>query len=220
MGLNMTLKHVLSVGLATAAIALASQANAAANLISDGDFSSPALSGSWTIGSPSLDGWTSLVGDGIEIGGSSNYGLSCVSNGCQNLELNANVFGEDSYIVSGLTVGKTYTLSYDYGVRNSGGPSSATTTFGGQLVTTDGVTNGNYWANGWSFESFTVVANATSEALVLTAADTGTPSYGNEYTNFSLTATPEISTWAMMGLGFAGLAFAGFHSRRKAFSVV
>ena len=77
----MTLKNVLSVGVATAAIALVSHANAATNLISDGDFSSPALNGGWTIGSPSLDGWTSLVGDGIEIGGSSNYGLSSLPSG-------------------------------------------------------------------------------------------------------------------------------------------
>ncbi len=32
-------------------------------------------------------------------------------------------------------------------------------------------------------------------------------------------AVPEPSTWAMMGLGFAGLAFAGYRSRRTAVSV-
>ncbi len=30
---------------------------------------------------------------------------------------------------------------------------------------------------------------------------------------------PETSTWAMMGLGFAGLAFAGFRTRRTAISI-
>jgi len=29
------------------------------------------------------------------------------------------------------------------------------------------------------------------------------------------TTVPELSTWAMMGLGFAGLAFAGYRSSRK-----
>ena len=33
-----------------------------------------------------------------------------------------------------------------------------------------------------------------------------------------LTGVPEPSTWAMMGLGFAGLAFAGFRARRTAVS--
>ena len=29
-------------------------------------------------------------------------------------------------------------------------------------------------------------------------------------------SVPELSTWAMMGLGFAGLAFAGYRARRPA----
>ena len=33
------------------------------------------------------------------------------------------------------------------------------------------------------------------------------------------TAIPELSTWRMMGLGFAGLAFAGYRSRRSAVSI-
>jgi hypothetical protein len=32
-------------------------------------------------------------------------------------------------------------------------------------------------------------------------------------------AVPEPATWAMMGLGFAGLAFAGLHQRRTASAV-
>jgi hypothetical protein len=37
---------------------------------------------------------------------------------------------------------------------------------------------------------------------------------------FDMAAVPEPSTWAMMGLGFAGLAFAGFRRRRSAISIV
>jgi hypothetical protein len=33
--------------------------------------------------------------------------------------------------------------------------------------------------------------------------------------NASASAVPELSTWAMLGLGFAGLGFAGFRSSRK-----
>lgn len=36
---------------------------------------------------------------------------------------------------------------------------------------------------------------------------------------FDMSAVPEPSTWAMLGLGFAGLAFAGFHSRKSAISI-
>jgi hypothetical protein len=64
-----------------------------------------------------------------------------------------------------------------------------------------------------------VAATSTSETLSFTALDTGSPSYGNEYTNVSLSAVPEASTWAMMGLGFAGLALAGYRSRRPAAAI-
>lgn len=36
---------------------------------------------------------------------------------------------------------------------------------------------------------------------------------------FDMAAVPEPSTWAMMGIGFAGLAFAGFRSRKSAISI-
>ena len=36
---------------------------------------------------------------------------------------------------------------------------------------------------------------------------------------FDMPAVPELSTWAMMGLGFAGLAFAGFRGRNTAISI-
>ena len=40
--------------------------------------------------------------------------------------------------------------------------------------------------------------------------------YGDAIT---LTAAPEPSTWAMLGLGFAGLAFAGYRKRREAHAI-
>jgi len=202
----------LRCAVAAAAIVATSSAFAAVNLISDGDFSVPNTNGSFVNGGTSFQGWTTFAANGIEIGATALYGLPCISTGCQNLELDGNTWGIDSYTVTGLTAGQRYTLSYDYGVRNTGGPSSATTTFGGVLLTTDGVGSGT----GWHFDSFTVIAASATEDLVLTAAHTGTPSFGNEYTNFSLTAAPEPSTWAMMLAGFAFLGYAGYRGRRSA----
>jgi PEP-CTERM motif len=197
---------------ATATLAV-STAFAGVNLISDGDFSSPNQGGGFSIYSPGIDGWTSTIGDGIEIGSSALYGLPPDNAGGQNLELDANVYGTDSFTVSGLQVGATYDLAWDYGGRTSGGPSSATVSFGGSVLTDD---SGSIGA--WTHNAFQIVATSTVEDLVLTAAATGAPSFGNEFTNFSLTAVPEPSTWAMMGLGFAGLAFAGYRKRRAAIS--
>ncbi len=42
------------------------------------------------------------------------------------------------------------------------------------------------------------------------------------FTQFSVTAAapvPELSTWVMMLLGFAGLEFAGYRTSRKAVSI-
>ncbi len=201
---------------AAAAILVASSAFAGANLIQNGTFANPDENGSWSNEGASWQGWTTTAENGIEIGASSVYGLSSISVGGQNLELNGNTWGTDSYTVTGLTVGATYVLSYDYGARNSGGPSSATTTFGAALLTTDG----GVGASGWTLDTFDIVATSGTETLTFAAIDTGAQSYGNEYTNVSLTAAaPEASTWAMMGLGFAGLAFAGYRGRRAAVSI-
>ena len=43
---------------------------------------------------------------------------------------------------------------------------------------------------------------------------------GLRFMNFSYnTAVPELGTWAMVMLGFAGLGFAGYRGSRKAASI-
>jgi hypothetical protein len=119
--------------------------------------------------------------------------------------------------VNGLTVGKTYDLSWDYGGRNAGGPDFLNVSFGGNFLVQDGGSVGV-----WTPNAFAVVATSSSETLTFAAVDTsalgGNPSYGNEITNVTL-PVPEPSTWAMMGLGFAGLAFAGYRGRRAATAI-
>jgi hypothetical protein len=204
-------KHFLRGCAAIATVLATSAAAFAVNLIKDGDFASPSQNGGWSIYYAGTNGWVNTNGDGIEIGTSPIYGLPCDNAGCQNLEVNANTFDTDQQTVSGLTVGKTYKLSWDYGGRTSGGPDFLDVSFGGVLLTTD---SGSIGA--WSPNAYWVTATATSEALVFSSEATlGAPSYGNEITNVSLSA-PEPATWAMMLAGFAGLGLLGLRSRRSA----
>ena len=159
----------------------------AANLIVNGDFSTPNEGGSWSIGP--VPGWTDLNDTGVEVGASSTYGLPSISTNGQNLEVNANTFGDVVQTVSGLTVGQTYNLSWYYGGRQGGGPQQLDVNFGGAPVTVD---TGSFGV--WTLNSFNVTATSASETLEFLSVNTanlgGLPSYGNEVTNVSLTAAP------------------------------
>jgi hypothetical protein len=181
----------------------------ASPLIVNGDFSTPNQSGGWSIYTPGTSGWTNSTNDGVEIGYSPIYGLPCANGGCQNLEVNANTFDSDYQVITGLTAGASYTLSWLYGGRTEGGPDLLKVYWGSTLLTTNSGSVGV-----WTPNSFLVVADGTSETLTFTAIATdGYPSYGNEVTNVMLTAVPEPSTWAMMILGFFGIGFMAY--RRK-----
>jgi hypothetical protein len=221
MKLNKTIAAAAVLALSVAASGGA--ANASTNLISDGDFSNPDQGGGWNIYSPGINGWTNVNGDGIEIGNSGVYGLACENAGCQNLEVNANTFDSDEQVVTGLTVGAYYNLSYLYGARNSGGPDIMNAYFGDAppslasfLTTNTNPLVGNSGPNSWTANSFVVKADATTETLYFQSVDTnGLPSYGNEITNVSLTAVPEPATWAMFLAGFGGIGFMLRNARRK-----
>ena len=67
-------------------------------------------------------------------------------------------------------------------------------------------------SNGWF--RFTDTGGTISS---ITTAETGTdlPNSFEIAAILTSPAVPELSTWAMMGLGFAGLAFAGYRARRS-----
>lgn len=185
----------------------------AANLISDGDFSSPNVAGGWGLFNfPQVGGWMNDNSDALEVGTSGIYGLACDNPSCQLLELNANTFGLVSQTVSGLVVGAAYDLSWDYGGRTSGGPQAMNAYFGGNFLTMDSGSIGV-----WTTNLFHVVATSTSETLTFSAINLGgAPSYGNEITNVSLTGgVPEPAAWMLMIGGF-GLAGAALRHRRAA----
>jgi hypothetical protein len=204
------MKTLVWIASLTVAMALGASAQAS-NLITDGDFSLPNQGGGWTIYSPGTNGWLNSNGDGIEIGTSTIYGLPCANSACQQLEVNANAFDTDQQTVNGLIVGHTYDLSYLYGGRTSGGPDILDVSFGGTPLIKDSGSIGY-----WTLNSFSIVATSTTETLVFSSEVTsGLPSYGNEITNVSLTATPLPSTWTMLIAGFVGLGFFAYRGTKK-----
>jgi hypothetical protein len=192
-----------------AVLAAAAPAHAAVNLITNGTFDTPNYgSGNWGDSASGVSGWYNAT-DSIEIGSSSVYGLSCISTGCQNLEVNANQSPTVvTQTLTGLTPGQTYVVSFDYGVRNNADLSTVlTTSFAGASVTNSTAVDGS----GWTLTTFDAVATSTSETLSFYGVtDPCVGTCGNEVTNVSVSAVPEISTWAMMLLGFAGVGFAGY----------
>ncbi len=90
---------------------------------------------------------------------------------------------------------------------------STTTTSGASVGTDAGPWNVTFADPTVSFAGPGLVAGLGFLFAVDVVGPVGVPSPG--FTTSWSTAVPELSTWAMMGLGFGGLAFAGYRARRS-----
>jgi hypothetical protein len=205
-------RTVSAVALAAGMASLALPASAA-NLVVNGTFSTPNVGGSWNLfPNGAVPGWTSNNNE-IEIDSPGAVGMPCISAGCQSAEWDGTTFDTISQTVTGLTPGRAYTLSWEYGDRGGSGPQETDVSFGGSLVTQD--SNASMSPGTWSLNTFTVTATATSEILSFAALDTsssgGNPSIANELTGVSLISEPV--SLALLGARLAGL---GLIRRRRA----
>jgi hypothetical protein len=188
----MRIKNIL-VGVALAAL-LPVAANASTNLLSNGSFETG-----------DLTGW-SAWGDFSFSGVSGTFGGYAPEDG------NYQVYLGSVYTVGGITqtisdtAGQTLKVTGWYaGIYT--GPSSLAISFNGVDII-----NLNPAPSDGVYRQFSATFTATgSDTLTVTSYQL--PSY-NLVDNFSVTAVPEPSTWALMLAGFAGLGFAGYRRSR------
>jgi PEP-CTERM motif len=216
--------------------------------VDDGSFESDPL-GQIKTETPTSTGW--YMGDGIYA-----YGYTWIMDNTNSnsatIHLTPGTFvpspegsqflGQDSFYytdsvnqdITGLAVGQTYVVSFEWAAGQQSGFTGATTDYwavslGGQTQDTATVTVPSGGFMGWYDVTMRFTATAADETLSFLSVGTclapnntcgptspGSPPFAL-LDSVTLTAVPEPSTWAMMILGFAGLGFAA-HRRRVALS--
>jgi hypothetical protein len=139
------------------------------------------------------------VGSGNYIGADGAYEVSAISQ-----------------TITGLTVGKTYAVSFAWaGAQQSGFTGATTDTWTVSLGTVSGtnpsqttsvVSLPSEGASAWMYQTFDFVATNASEVLsfLATGTPTGQPPFAL-LADVSMTQVPEPATWALMLTGLVGL---------------
>jgi hypothetical protein len=130
--------------------------------------------------------------------------------------------GPISQTITGLTKGLPTIVSFDYagaqqfGFTGSSGAGWAVSLGSGAPQDTAILSVGSEGFSGWHTASFTFTPTSSSETLSFLSIGQKT-----DVESFALLDSvkvdpiPELSTWAMMALGFAGLGYVGFRSNRR-----
>ena len=233
----MRTKSLLAAAIAVPmALAIGSIANAATNIVVNGSFESTSYSASSQFG-PGFGGqgvsnWTG--GAGLQewfLGGTQttvsaanqwfdplNYfypGVTVSPNGGSFVAIDGDtsVTGSISQTLTGLQVGKTYTLTFDWAAaqlinRTGDITEQLQVTFGGETQLTDilSVASGGFsgWKGGLMF--FTPTASTQTLTFLSLGTPNGLPPMAL-LDGVSLTV-PEPATWAMMIMGFGSLGLA------------
>jgi choice-of-anchor C domain-containing protein len=166
---------------------------ASANLVLDGGFEDPAITGTYTTyGVGAMGAWTVAAGSVDLI---HDYWQPAA--GSQSVDVAGNINGTIVQTISGLTVGQTYELSFEMAGNPDGAPTIKTLKagLGSDFDTFTFDTTGHTEASmGWTL--MTAMFTATSASEVLSFQDlSGVPSpYGSALDSVSLTAVPEPTT--------------------------
>lgn len=209
------MKYLVRLAAAAGFVAAATAANAVT--VVNGSFElGTDPGGSFTTllsGSTAITGWT-VGGDSVDYIGP--YWQA--SDGVRSVDLSGNAAGSVSQLLTGLVTGFTYTVHFDLAGNPDAGPTlKAAISTGGAASAVfffDTAAAGSTLADmKWTGESFSFVATAPTTNLTFSSATF--TAYGPALDNVSISAgVPEPATWAMMLLGFAGLALATGRRRR------
>ncbi|GGX80587.1 PEP-CTERM sorting domain-containing protein [Massilia dura] len=226
---------------------IALHAGAATNLVANGNFekttggTNKQLSSTVTseANRTTLEGWTSSNGnDGgynfvldtkIANTWDSAIWLEDNGNGYSASLGHGNVFASDalywpgtlSQAIDGLTVGSTYTLTFEYALAQQVGFAGANSDnywqvgFGGSTANSTALSIEDNGFSGWKTASMTFTASSASQALSFLAKGTapGAPPFLLLDGVSLVSAVPEPSTWGML---LGGLCLGGFAARRRA----
>lgn len=220
------------------ALAIGSAAHAATELITNGDFELTTCVASCEFGSPgasggqTLTGWTGGADPGLQfwykggtettVSATNRYGdpkayfyptftpSPDVGKSFVALDGDSAVNGSVSQTLTGLEVGKTYTLTFDWAAaqlinRTGDITEQLQVSFGGQTFLTPvlAVPSGGF--SGWKTATMFFTPTATTQTLKFLSLGTpdGLPPIA-ALDSVSLTV-PEPATWAMMLVGFGGI---------------
>lgn len=169
---------------------------------------STAITG-WTVGTV---GTTGLSGVDIV------YKYWQQTDGNYSLDLSARDAGSISQLLTGLTVGGHYTLTFEMAGNPAGvSPKSLLLSIGSLTPETfsilSGVGHNSRNAMNWQEQSYSFVANSTTALLTFESLNRGNAGAAIDNVSISGGLVPEPSSWMMM---IAGFGLVGFAARRKA----
>lgn len=207
------MQKIQTIALAAALLAGATQANAANNLVVNGDFEAQTVVDTsagfdtFSSGSLSLVGWTIDLRTVDLV--SNTYWTAAGGN--NSLDLNGTNKGVISQVLS-TVVGQVYTLSFDLAGNPVAGPTlkGLSVNLGPVGLYSFNTTGHSTGSMGWTRYTTQFAAVDTSTTLSFASMTKGAA--GPALDNISVTAVPEPETYALM---LAGLAAVGMAARRR-----